>query len=376
MDFIKNNVKQLSIVLVLALGIGAFALTSNKPKDKQDNTEAAKAASEKDTADSGNSLTAGVTSQLLNNSEVSVDSESKDIVGSRIGDSEDGTICGYKNLGIANITEGNLNIRKKAAADSEIAGKMTKHNACEILASKGEWYQVKSGKVKGYVKAEFILTGEEALEIAKKEVQTIATVTGTQTLRVREKESQDSKTLALVAEEEDLDVVVSKDKDDDFSKWVKVEVDDQKGYVSADYVSFSQKLPTAKTITEIKYGGGISDVRVSLVQYALQFVGNRYVWGGTSLTHGIDCSGFTMQVYAKYGIYLPHHAASQPGYGVKIKAAEAQPGDLFFYGGSSIGHVGIYIGNGQIVHASNKRDGIKISNAYYRTPICVVRYFN
>ena len=289
MDFIKNNVKQLSIVLVLALGIGAFALTSNKPKDKQDNTEAAKAASEKDTADSGNSLTAGVTSQLLNNSEVSVDSESKDIVGSGIGDSEDGTICGYKNLGIANITEGNLNIRKKAAADSEIAGKMTKHNACEILASKGEWYKVKSGKVKGYVKAEFILTGEEALEIAKKEVQTIATVTGTQTLRVREKESQDSKTLALVAEEEDLDVVVSKDKDDDFSKWVKVEVDDQKGYVSADYVSFSQKLPTAKTITEIKYGGGISDVRVSLVQYALQFVGNRYVWGGTSLTHGIDC---------------------------------------------------------------------------------------
>ena len=83
-----------------------------------------------------------------------------------------------------------------------------------------------------------------------------------------------------------------------------------------------------------------------------------------------------MKVYAKYGIYLPHHAASQPGYGVKIKAAEAQPGDLFFYGGSSIGHVGIYIGNGQIVHASNKRDGIKISNAYYRTPICVVRYFN
>ena len=119
---------------------------------------------------------------------------------------------------------------------------MTKHNACEILASKGEWYQVKSGKVKGYVKAEFILTGEEALEIAKKEVQTIATVTGTQTLRVREKESQDSKTLALVAEEEDLDVVVSKDKDDDFSKWVKVEVDDQKGYVSADYVSFSRQL--------------------------------------------------------------------------------------------------------------------------------------
>ena len=137
----------------------------------------------------------------------------------------------------------------------------------------------------------------------------------------------------------------------------------------------SEKLPTAESVKELEKGEGVSDTRVSLVQYALQFVGNPYVWGGTSLTNGIDCSGFTMQVYARYGISLPHHAASQPGYGRRISASEARPGDLFFYGsGSSIGHVGIYIGNGQIVHASNPRTGIKISSAYYRTPICVVSY--
>ena len=94
-----------------------------------------------------------------------------------------------------------------------------------------------------------------------------------------------------------------------------MEVDDQKGYISGDYVTISQKLPTASSVKELENGTGVSDTRVSLVQYALQFVGNRYVWGGTSLTNGIDCSGFTMQIYARYGISLPHHAASQPGYG-------------------------------------------------------------
>ena len=93
------------------------------------------------------------------------------------------------------------------------------------------------------------------------------------------------------------------------------------------------------------------------------------------LEKGVDCSGFTMRILGKYGISLPHSSRAQPSYGTKISASEAKPGDLFFYGsGRSISHVAIYIGNGQIVHASNKRDGIKVSNAYYRNPICVARY--
>lgn len=275
--------------------------------------------------------------------------------------------CGYTNLGIAQV-EGSLNVRKGAGTDSKVVGKMSNHDACEILGKKDGWIKIKSGKVKGYVKSGCLLMGDAALAIAEKEVETVATV-NTTTLRVREDTSTDSAIVSLVGEGEDL--VVEKIVDD----WYKVEVDDQKGYISGDYVTISQKLPTASSVEELENGTGVSDTRVSLVQYALQFVGNRYVWGGTSLTNGIDCSGFTMQIYARYGISLPHHAASQPGYGTRISASDAQPGDLFFYGsGSTISHVGIYIGNGQIVHASNARTGIKISSAYYRTPICVARY--
>ena len=142
-------------------------------------------------------------------------------------------------------------------------------------------------------------------------------------------------------------------------------------------MTLAQALPTAKTIEQVKYGDGVSDVRASVVSYALQFVGNRYVWGGTSLTRGADCSGFVMSVFANYGVSLPHSSGSQAGCGTSISASEAQPGDLFFYGnGSRINHVAIYNGNGQVVHASSPKSGIKISGAYYRTPVKVVRVIN
>ena len=313
-------------------------------------------------------VTAGIADLLYESGTYNISDNELDTLTAGLAEEKENTgICGYKNLGIAKVN-GCLNVRKEAGTDSKVVGKMTNHDACEILKKKGDWVKVSSGKVNGYVKSEYLLTGEEAEKIAEDEIITVATV-NTTTLRVREKTSVDSATVSLVGEGEDL--VVEDVKND----WYKVEVDDQKGYISGDYVEISQKLPTAETVTELQYGEGVSDTRVSLVQFALQFVGNRYVWGGTSLTNGIDCSGFTMQVYARYGISLPHHAASQPGYGTRISAAEARPGDLFFYGsGSSIGHVGIYIGNGQIVHASNERTGIKISSAFYRTPVCVVSY--
>ena len=156
--------------------------------------------------------------------------------------------------------------------------------------------------------------------------------------------------------------------------WVKVSIDSDEGYVSADYIEINTELPTAMTMTEVRYGQGVSDVRVDLVSYACQFVGNPYVWGGASLTRGADCSGFVMSVFANYGVSLPHSSGSQAGCGTSISASEAQPGDLFFYGnGSRINHVAIYIGNGQVVHASSPRTGIKISGACYRNPVKVVR---
>ena len=379
MKFSKKSNIQVSAILVFALVISVITGISNgsEKNDDDNNTIVAGLA-----ADLSNStlntatISAGVTSDLL----VSVTSTAPAVVG----DSADGTVdasqlnaaeqCGYENIAMSVIGEGNLNIRDSASTEGSIVGKMTNHNACEILGVEGDWTQIESGKVTGYVKSEYIVTGDEALAIAEEEIKTVATVeAGTTTLNVRSEASTDSSILSLVGDGEDL--VVSQENDG--SGWIQVEVDDEYGYVSADYVAVSKKLPTAKTITEIKYGDGVSDVRVALVQNALQYVGNRYVWGGTSLTNGVDCSGFTMQIMAQYGIYLPHSSRAQPAYGTKISSSEAQPGDLFFYGsGKSINHVAIYIGNGQIVHASNKRDGIKISNAFYRSPICVVRYFN
>ena len=379
MKFSKKSKIQVSAILVFALVISVITGISNgsEKNDDDNNTIVAGLA-----ADLSNStlntatISAGVTSDLL----VSVTSTAPAVVG----DSADGTVdasqlnaaeqCGYENIAMSVIGEGNLNIRDSASTEGSIVGKMTNHNACEILGVEGDWTQIESGKVTGYVKSEYIVTGDEALAIAEEEIKTVATVeAGTTTLNVRSEASTDSSILSLVGDGEDL--VVSQENDG--SGWIQVEVDDEYGYVSADYVAVSKKLPTAKTITEIKYGDGVSDVRVALVQNALQYVGNRYVWGGTSLTNGVDCSGFTMQIMAQYGIYLPHSSRAQPAYGTKISSSEAQPGDLFFYGsGKSINHVAIYIGNGKIVHASNKRDGIKISNAFYRSPICVVRYFN
>lgn len=276
--------------------------------------------------------------------------------------------CGYTNLGMSVISSGNLNIRQEASTDSEVVGILTNHNACELLEDAGEWYKVTSGKVTGYVNKQYLVTGDEAEAIAEQEIKTVATV-NTETLNVRAEKSTDAAVLSQVGNSEAFTVNSVADG------WVEISVDDSVGYISQDYVTLAQALPTAKTIEQVKYGDGVSDVRASVVSYALQFVGNRYVWGGTSLEKGVDCSGFTMRILGKYGISLPHSSRAQPSYGTKISASEAKPGDLFFYGsGRSISHVAIYIGNGQIVHASNKRDGIKVSNAYYRNPICVVRY--
>ena len=136
-----------------------------------------------------------------------------------------------------------------------------------------------------------------------------------------------------------------------------------------------ENLKTAVTMSEMLYGMGVSDVRVELCEYAKQFLGNPYVWGGTSLTKGADCSGFVLSVYKKFGVTLPHYSGSQANSGTKISFSEIQPGDLIFYANSSgtINHVAIYIGNNQVIHASSPETGIKISKYNYRTPVKYVR---
>ena len=279
---------------------------------------------------------------------------------------EPATICGYTNLGIAQV-ENHLNIREGAGEEYDLVGKLPVDAGCEILSDEGEWFQIRSGKVTGYVKGEFLLTGQDAANRAN-EVKSIVATSVTQTLNARVEPNTDCSIWTMIAEGEELQLL------EDQGEWLKVDVDGDECYVAREFVELSEQLQKAMTMTEIRYGEGISDVRVDMVQYACQFVGNRYVWGGTSLTNGVDCSGFTMRIYEKYGISLPQSSRAQSGYGTKINSSEAKPGDLFFYGnGDGINHVAMYIGNGQVVHASSARTGIKISNAFYRSPICVTR---
>ena len=190
----------------------------------------------------------------------------------------------------------------------------------------------------------------------------------TDSLNVRAEASTDSEVITMVPNGEELEVAAVE------GEWVKVLLDDDEVYVSGEFVEVSAELGTAVTMSELLYGQGISNVRVDLCQYAKEFLGNPYVWGGTSLTKGADCSGYVMSLYKKYGVNLPHSSRAQANCGTTIKVSEAQPGDLIFYGkGKTINHVAMYIGGGKVIHASSPKTGIRISNVSYRTPFKAVR---
>lgn len=278
----------------------------------------------------------------------------------------EGSKWGYTNLGIAKVESGNLNVRAIPGTDGKLVGKMPKGSACEILemTEEKDWAHIKSGEVDGYVSAEFLYMGADASMKATELVRPVATVTADY-LKVRDEASIDSAVLTSVPKGEEMEVVEVLDG------WVKVSIDGDDAYVSAEYVTVEEKLDTAVTMSELLYGQGVSDLRVDIVEYAKQFLGNRYVYGGTSLTKGVDCSGFTMQVYKHFGIKLSHSSRAQANEGRKIKASELQPGDLIFYADSkgTINHVTMYIGGGKVIHASSPKTGIKISNYTYRTPV-------
>ena len=278
-------------------------------------------------------------------------------------------ISGYTNLGVANV-DTYLNVRKEPNEGSNLAGKMPQSAGCEILETLDGWYKIQSGEVSGYVKAEYLLTGDEAAFRAEEKLSNVATAT-TSNLNVRKEPSTEAGVIVQIDKGEKLEVIEQLDG------WVKVAIDSDEGYVSAEYVTVAMELPTAVTLQDLYYGNGVSQTRVDMVQYAKQFLGNPYVWGGTSLTNGTDCSGFTMGIYKHFGISLPHSSRAQAGYGTKVDLANAKPGDLVFYGsGSGINHVAMYIGNGQVIHASTKKTGIKISNVSYRSIKTIRRIIN
>lgn len=286
----------------------------------------------------------------------------------RIAKEAEGALWGYTELGICNVEENNLNIRSLPDETGKLVGKLPKNAACEIISSEEGWAYIQSGKVEGYVKEDYLLTGYDAKKKGEELASAVA-VASTDGLNVREEPNTEAEIVTQIASGEQLSIIEILDEG-----WVAVDLDGEEVYVSADYVEVRSDLDTAITMTELVYGQGVSDVRVDLCQYAKQFLGNPYVWGGTSLTNGADCSGFVLSVYAKFGISLPHYSGSQAKCGTEISTSELQAGDLIFYAkGGVINHVAIYIGGGQVIHASSPKTGIKISNYNYRTPYKMVR---
>lgn len=278
---------------------------------------------------------------------------------------------GYTNLGIADVSE-NLNIRAAAGTDAEKVGELPSGAGCEVLDTADGWAHIRSGQVEGYVSMDFLATGERAVDLAQQNQKLTATVLA-QALKVRKQPDTDHGTWGLIANGRELAVVEVLD-----NGWVSVVFGDGQdaAYVSGDYVDVAYTLDTALTMTEVRYGKGVTDAGIDLANQAIQYVGRPYVYGGTSLTNGTDCSGFTMLLYAKYGISLSHSARAQSQCGTAVSLSELRPGDLVFYSrGAGIDHVGIYIGGGQVCHASNPTNGIIITSVNYRTPVCARRLF-
>ncbi len=295
----------------------------------------------------------------------------------------------YDNLVIFKKS-GYMNVRStpENKGDDNVIGKLTSKAAGDIIETVDGWYKIKSGTVTGYIAAdpELIATGQEAKDLAMQNAAQMAIIT-TDVLNVRVEPNTDSKIWTQIVKDERYPVVDQQDG------WVQIDLGsvdaedgsqdgDEKAYISTrdNNVEVRYALNEAIKFTPSKdngsSGGGSSTKqsrRSQLVNYALQFVGNRYVWGGTSLTNGVDCSGFTMRVMEKFGVSLPHYSGSQAQMGKKVTSATMQPGDLIFYAGSNgkVNHVAIYIGNGRIVHAASRRSGIKTSTWNYRTPVAI-----
>lgn len=316
-----------------------------------------------------------------------------------------------------------LNVRSDASEDSTVVGRFYNGNVGTLIEQDGDWALVSSGNVYGYVKNDYVLSGVDAEEYIENNCDYVAKVTAT-ALNVRESSSTDGEIVALSAQGDALSVV---DVEDD---WVKVTMGaDVTGYVSSDYVCLDYAYETAKTVEEdgqaetvvasapqtteptgtsteeIIYGTGdvnntepqdgttagdtntepmitdapaitetadpttISTRGQEIADFAIQFVGNPYKYGGTSLTDGADCSGFVYAVYAHFGYQLPRSSYDQANAGYQVSVSDLKPGDLIFY--RDFGHVALYVGNGQVVHASTPQTGIKYS-AYNYASICRV----
>ena len=373
-----------------------------------------------DIVSTSNTLTAGVTS-MLTDVMLKGDETSETATDVATTDAEP-VKSAYADTAVAQVSD-SVNIRASADENSESLGKLYNNGIGTVLETTDNgWYKIQSGSVTGYVKGDYVVVGDDALvQSAGRRVATV----NTETLKVRTTASTDAEVLGLVSGEDDLTVV-----DESTAGWVGVSTADGTGYVSTDYVTLdteftyaeskeeeaarlakeeaerkaaeeaarkaeekarkaeeakaakaaakksskSSSKSSSSSSSEKSYSAPSGSNGQAVVNYASQFVGNPYVYGGSSLTNGTDCSGFVMSVYAQFGIGLPHSSSAMRSVGYGVSTSDMQPGDIICYSG----HVAIYMGNNKIVHASNSapypRGGIKISNnARYRRIVTVRR---
>lgn len=287
-----------------------------------------------------------------------------------------------------------VNVRSLPSTDGEKVGKLYGGAVAEVEAQAGEaqdWFKITSGSVEGYVKAKYFIHGEEALEVMDSYVVSYAQVQ-VKKLNVREKASSSAKKVGYLENEETVKVL------EDCGEWLKVQyTGDTEGYVFAEYVMVTESYSYAVSPSEEKEQKAIykeresrkpktqaktedkaeeivqvvppvttytsnEELRKQIIDYALQFVGNKYVNGGNSLTNGTDCSGFTSLIFKEFGYSISRTPSGQyKNAGRSIDMSQIQPGDIICYssnGGKSCTHVAFYMGDGKIVHAANKRKGI------------------
>lgn len=313
-------------------------------------------------------------------------------------------------LAIANVND-YINVRSGPGTDSPIIGKLYDGSVAQVLdvaGENGEWFHISSGSVEGYAKAEFFLYGDAATQVLDDYVTRYALVQADR-LNVREEPDLEARKLGSVNTGRRLVVL------EDCGEWIKVQYTDREaGYVSAEYVMLTEEFTYAKSLEEeraereaaraaaaqaaaaqtsatqtsaqtpgntgnettytppeITNFDSADDLRAAIVEYAKQYLGNVYIHGGSSLANGTDCSGFTCFIYADFGYSISRTPGGQlSGAGRSVDYSEIKPGDIVCYtsnGGRSCTHVGLYIGDGQIIHSANSRKGVIISDVNYST---------
>ena len=377
------------------------------------------------------STDSAVTAKIYNNGSATIEEQDGDWYKIRSGNAEGYVKAEYFVTGeaadavaqkaaynVAMVHPTDLNIRSDANEDSEVLATAHEKDELEVVAWDGDWMKVAlGGDVYGYVNAYYVdyKTYYPTAETIEEEQARLSAEQ--EAAEAADYEASDDTAEALPEEtceepvvDDSSDTEEASDPDgSDETTWTEAPATDETvwteapeteapyteaPYTEAPYTEapetdapYTEAPETEAPYTEAPEtdapyteapeteAPSTSGVGQQIADFAVQYVGNPYVWGGTSLTEGADCSGFVQTVFANFGLYLSRTAESQSYGGTSISLDNLQPGDLLFYNSTgSIDHVAIYIGGGQIVHAANSRSGIIISNAYYQTPVCARRY--